>query len=401
MTSATGCRALGHVVRFASLRSDPAFVADVALTLSTALVDKCVLIASVWSLADCSNLSVRIRACWALGNLCDALVVTRESHLVPAAPDTTGATGPSEGSTCDISREVLVQLVQCALTAARDVDKVRCNAVRALGNFTRFVPPSIVAHETALFEQVVSVLVNSLKHSKLNNPRRTVSVKVRWNAAYALGNLFSNPDLALHRFPWTATALAALNAVMGSTENYKVRINATRALAVPRTRQDYSTQFFPTLLTLCRSLRAISDEPRLPFPPHSSTRDVMKADIVRGHQTSLQTQIASSIVHMISMLQVAPLSSIESAEDASFLHHHEECVRLAWRVNFFALDLMLSLRKSVLVLGSIRKTLSMYQMLKKSNALPCYCRSEMNNAMPNRPALFGDRVIASRDTLSR
>lgn len=61
------------------------------------------------SLTFNSNLTVRIRACWAMGNLCDALVLARQAEGEP---------------TNDIPTDVLVQIVECVLVAGRDKDQV-------------------------------------------------------------------------------------------------------------------------------------------------------------------------------------------------------------------------------------------------------------------------------------
>lgn len=61
---AQACRTLGVYILHSSLNIDPIFVTDVAESLVGAMKDP--------------NLNVRIRACWSVGNLCDALVGLRE-----------------------------------------------------------------------------------------------------------------------------------------------------------------------------------------------------------------------------------------------------------------------------------------------------------------------------------
>lgn len=60
---AAACRALGVFVLFPSLREDPMFVSDMTKAILLQKEDKTIL--------------VRVRASWAIGNLCDALVLER------------------------------------------------------------------------------------------------------------------------------------------------------------------------------------------------------------------------------------------------------------------------------------------------------------------------------------
>jgi hypothetical protein len=60
---AAACRALGVFVLFPSLREDPLFVSDMTKAILLQRDDKTIL--------------VRVRASWAIGNLCDALVLEK------------------------------------------------------------------------------------------------------------------------------------------------------------------------------------------------------------------------------------------------------------------------------------------------------------------------------------
>lgn len=60
---AAACRSLGIFVLFPSLREDPLFVSDMIKAILLQKDDKTIL--------------VRVRASWAIGNLCDALVLER------------------------------------------------------------------------------------------------------------------------------------------------------------------------------------------------------------------------------------------------------------------------------------------------------------------------------------
>ncbi|XP_052619551.1 uncharacterized protein LOC128125951 [Lactuca sativa] len=75
--------------------------------------------------------SVRIAASWALANLCDSV-----RHCIDRFT-------PSSSSVDlkDCTKMVSL-LIDCSLRLTRDGDKIKANAVRALGNLSRFVPCS-------------------------------------------------------------------------------------------------------------------------------------------------------------------------------------------------------------------------------------------------------------------
>lgn len=60
---ASACRALGVFILFPSLREDPMFVSDMTKAILLQKEDKTIL--------------VRVRVSWAIGNLCDAVVLER------------------------------------------------------------------------------------------------------------------------------------------------------------------------------------------------------------------------------------------------------------------------------------------------------------------------------------
>jgi len=215
LVRATASRTLGVYITFQSLSSDALFVADVALALTDGLNDK--------------NLNVRIRASWGLGNLCDALIGVSEDSAETAALE-------------DIPQDILVNVIKCAVRATRDNDKVRANAVRALGNFLRFAPAELLrAHD----ELVSSVFVTLMQHTTEG------SVKVRWNACYALGNAFHNQAMqhvtvslqSRVGTPFSEQIAASLAHVLCSATNFKVRINAASALSQMRARVAYGQKF--------------------------------------------------------------------------------------------------------------------------------------------------------------
>jgi HEAT repeat protein len=219
-------RALGIYILNHALKVDPLFVSDVALALVEAMKDK--------------NLNVRTKAAWSAANLCDALVSVRESSVSGSysvdddgelenrngLEDTQGVS-PSD----DVPRETLIQLAKTVLSACRDNDKVRCNAIRAVGNFMRFSNKNTFSESKYEEGQLAPPLVKQLIETLLHYTHEG-SAKVRWNACYALANLFHNPYI-VNTFQWaTERAIDALLAVLKTSSNFKVRINAATALLI-------------------------------------------------------------------------------------------------------------------------------------------------------------------------
>ena len=69
--------------------------------------------------------------------------------------------------------------------------QVKCNAVRALGNLLHFLRCGQLTR--AAFQRPLEDAVRALVHTVQSE----ATMKVRWNACYALGNAFRNPALPL------------------------------------------------------------------------------------------------------------------------------------------------------------------------------------------------------------
>ena len=66
-------------------------------------------------------------------------------------------------------------------------------------------------------------------------------MKTRWNACYALVNTLQNPVLSPADSTWGADLFSTLTSVVVHCKNYKVRINATLALAQCTSRSSYGS----------------------------------------------------------------------------------------------------------------------------------------------------------------
>lgn len=69
--------------------------------------------------------------------------------------------------------------------------QVKSNAVRALGNLLHFLRQSQLSR--AVFQRPLEDAVRAL----VKTVQSEATMKVRWNACYALGNAFRNPALSL------------------------------------------------------------------------------------------------------------------------------------------------------------------------------------------------------------
>nr|XP_057933217.1 HEAT repeat-containing protein 6 [Doryrhamphus excisus] len=198
-------RALGVYVLFPCLREDLMFVADTANAILAALGDR--------------SSNVRAKAAWSLGNLTDTLIVNMDCVDVDFQEE--------------MSDMLLLKMLQAATRAAADKDKVKCNAVRALGNLLHFLREGQLSRSA--FQQPLEDAVRAL----VKTVQSVATMKVRWNACYALGNAFRNPALPLDSASWSGDAFASLCNVVTSCKNFKVRIKSAAALAVPAHRRCY------------------------------------------------------------------------------------------------------------------------------------------------------------------
>ncbi|BBM97676.1 HEAT repeat-containing protein 6 [Marchantia polymorpha subsp. ruderalis] len=262
------CRAIGVVVGFPQVAGSKE-----KLELAVEVV--------VSSTTD-SSVSVRITASWALANICDALRSIAESkdELSPRSP-------------------YLAPLAECALRAAKDCDKVRANAVRALGNLARFADFSgqteahmkrflglnrDVAYQGAVeARRWLDVMVQTLVSCVT-----TGNVKVQWNVCHALGNLFLNKTINLSTTTWVPSVYSILLLLLRDSANYKIRIHAASALAVPGDREDYGESFTDVVKALVHALECTDSE-------HESAPTSFK------YVKALTEQLTTTVVHVLGL----------------------------------------------------------------------------------------------------
>uniref|UniRef100_A0A673A4H5 HEAT repeat-containing protein 6 n=1 Tax=Sphaeramia orbicularis TaxID=375764 RepID=A0A673A4H5_9TELE len=256
-------RALGVYILFPCLREDVMFVADTANTILAALDD--------WSA------NVRAKAAWSLGNLTDTLTVNMESVGVDFQEE--------------LSDMLLLKMLQAATKASADKDRVKCHAVRALGNLLHFLRQSQMTRSVFQrpLEDAVRALVKTVKSE--------ATMKVRWNACYALGNAFRNPALPLDSAPWSEDAFSALCHVVTSCKNFKVRIKSATALAVPAQRSCYgdTERFNCVWRSLATALENSED-----------TNDFLEY----RYSASLRHTLSQALLHLLSVCQAQDMPAI-------------------------------------------------------------------------------------------
>uniref|UniRef100_A0A4W6D8K1 HEAT repeat-containing protein 6 n=1 Tax=Lates calcarifer TaxID=8187 RepID=A0A4W6D8K1_LATCA len=249
-------RALGVYILFPCLREDVMFVADTANTILATLEDR--------------STNVRAKAAWSLGNLTDTLIVNMESVGVDFQEE--------------LSDMLLLKMLQAATRASADKDRVKSNAVRALGNLLYFLRRSQLTRSAFQrpLEEAVRALVKTVQSE--------ATMKVRWNACYALGKAFRNPALPLDSALWSCDAFSALCHVVTSCKNFKVRIKSAAALAVPARRSCYgdTKRFSCVWRSLATALENSED-----------TNDFLEY----RYSASLRHTLSQALLHLLSLSQ--------------------------------------------------------------------------------------------------
>ncbi|XP_058020180.1 HEAT repeat-containing protein 6 isoform X2 [Ahaetulla prasina] len=263
LVKAAASRALGVYVVFPCLQQDVMFIADTANTILNSLGD--------------NSPNVRAKAAWSLGNLTDTLIINKELM---------GRSFQDE-----FSDLLLLKMLRAATEASKDKDKVKSNAVRALGNLLHFLQPSHIA--SPRFSQPIEEAIQALTSMVQSD----ATMKVRWNACYALGNVFKNPALPLGEAPWTGKAYDALTSAVKSCKNFKVRIKSAAALSVPSERRHYGTpeqfsQIWDALVTALQRSENVEDF--LEFK----------------YSASLRMQLCHALLHLLSLAEETDLPDI-------------------------------------------------------------------------------------------
>uniref|UniRef100_A0A0E0AQW7 DUF4042 domain-containing protein n=1 Tax=Oryza glumipatula TaxID=40148 RepID=A0A0E0AQW7_9ORYZ len=223
------CRAIGIVACFPSILSSP--------SLPGKFID------AIEFNTRNSSTPVRITASWALANLC--------SSIRFRALDT----NPSAGV---LDKSAISLLVEIALRLAKDGEKVKSNAVRALGYLLRFI--------------------------RFNNHSDTVDD------------------------PRASSVYSILLLLLRDSNNYKIRMHAAVALAVPVSRLDYGSSFPDVVRGIEHVLESLSSN-SLSSPSNFK------------HRGNLEKQVTFTALHLFSFVSPKDDQSLRDflIKKASFL----------------------------------------------------------------------------------
>ncbi|XP_055837462.1 HEAT repeat-containing protein 6 isoform X2 [Episyrphus balteatus] len=260
---AAAVRALAVYVLFPSLRENLVFVENTAESILQLIKD--------------SNLFVRVRASWSMGNVSDALITNFFNSRVER-----------------ISEDLLKRLLETAIESASDNDKVRSNAVRTLGNLLRLITPDHLKTPTwrTLVQKSVEKLVNCVNTGG--------NAKVKWNSCYAIGNFMKNSDLFNSQYNdmnWPNLVFPALCNLIVNHNNFKVRINGTAALMTIQERSNYGTRLQMVWTALLNAMEQSSN--LTDFNEYK-------------HRDNLQEQLCIAISHIISFSTLEDLNMLKT-----------------------------------------------------------------------------------------
>ncbi|CAK7357536.1 unnamed protein product [Dovyalis caffra] len=257
--------------------------------------------------------SVRITASWALANICDSL-----RHCIDEFPvkSYTGALlGYRNGSNANL--HLVAFLTECSLRLTKDGDKIKSNAVRALGNLSRFVkctnlsgdhdkPVDSLDSSTNKVEMLPErssfyLTSNSPNPTSLGDPHllnrmvqaflscvTTGNVKVQWNVCHALSNLFLNETLTLQDTDWAPSVFSVLLLLLRDSSNFKIRIQAAAALAVPASVFDYGNSFSDVIQGLEHVLENLGS-------------DQLSAPSNFKYRVALEKQVTATMLYVLSL----------------------------------------------------------------------------------------------------
>lgn len=256
--------------------------------------------------------SVRITASWALANICDSLRHRAlELNLEKCYSDLN-----TNNNSVSVIADSLLRLT-------KDGDKIKSNAVRALGNLSRFV--SFTSQSSVCdgsmngnshwLEEMVQAFVSCVT---------TGNVKVQWNVCHALGNLFLNETVKLKDMTWAPSVYSILLLLVRDSTNYKIRIHAAAALAVPASRFDYGSSFPDVVQGLVLVLENLG-------------LDQVSGPSSFKYKATLEKQLTSTTLHVLGLASSSETQPLKDflAKKASFLEEWLKslCSSLAYEVS--------------------------------------------------------------------
>ncbi|ORX55482.1 ARM repeat-containing protein [Piromyces finnis] len=224
---AAACRTLGTLITYKFLSNDTMFIIDVASTIQDTIKD--------------NNLIVRIRSSWLYGNFCDNLIFISDSQESVSILNEW------------FNNNMIKNLLESGISAAKDNDKCRASALRGLGGIVRICPKDFIN------SQINNIIKEVVLVTKKN--AETGSVKIRWNSCHSICNMFKNKNFPIGKALWTSPLIMSLLKSIKNCRNFKVRINATNALIELKVKEQYGNNDLikNTLECVLSSLENIDD----------------------------------------------------------------------------------------------------------------------------------------------
>ncbi|TYH06086.1 hypothetical protein ES288_A08G130100v1 [Gossypium darwinii] len=277
-----------------------------------------------------SVVSVRIPASWALANICDSI-----RHFVDDVP-------LKQSTDSETNFHLVDLLIECALRLTKDGDKVKSNAVRALGNLSRFVrytsscldkkPVAKIGFSSTCNQVTMLPARNDLNAfdggvipssypaslKDLHWLERMVqafiscvttgNVKVQWNVCHALSNMFLNKTIQLQDMDWAPSVFGILLLLLRDSSNFKIRIQAAAALAVPEAAVDYGKSFPDIVQGLEHVVENLGS-------------DSISAPSSFKYRIALEKQLTSTLLHVLSLASATDHKPLKDflVKKASFL----------------------------------------------------------------------------------
>ncbi|CAI0408973.1 unnamed protein product [Linum tenue] len=344
------CRAIGVISCFPMISHSTLFSSDFHV--------------SMCSLIDHSLLQVRIAGSWALANICDSL-----RHCVDDFPLRQSA--------------VVVFLMESALRLTKDGDKIKSNAVRALGNLSRFVQcidtcggddrpvkynnlsankesirgrsTRLAGHgsgsscycassgDACLLQRIVQAFLSCVT---------TGNVKVQWNVCHAISNLFLNESLRLQDRDWAPSVFSILLLLLRDSSNFKIRIQAAAALAVPASVIDYGESFPDVVQGLEHVLENLSS-------------DQISAPSSFKYRVALEKQVTATMLHVISLTSSGDHQSVKDflVKKGSYLEEWFKllCSSLVETSSQLEDENAIASRKKLMIFKAIQSLIQVYE----------------------------------------
>ncbi|KAF2313562.1 hypothetical protein GH714_011735 [Hevea brasiliensis] len=255
---------------------------------------------------------VRITSSWAFANICDSL-----RHCINDFP-------LDKLSDSNANTRLMEFLADCALRLTKDGDKLlmvtdsnihssslmlvygiwTIRFIRYTGgkhgkptdsldlsNNIRVLPASSNLHcglgckskssssgDLLLLERMVQAFLSCVM---------TGNVKVQWNVCHALSNLFLNETLRLQDMDWAPSVFSVLLLLLRDSSNFKIRIQAAAALAVPASVHGYGISFSDVVQGLEHIIENLAS-------------DQIYAPSSFKYRVALDKQITSTMLHVLS-----------------------------------------------------------------------------------------------------